>query len=468
MKRSELFFAFLQIPIDIIMIVLAFIFAYYARADIGSIGFYNTGLNEYLKYALILTPVWVALFALNGLYSIKNTTGFFHESYKIIITSSTAILFFVMIIFFTKTLFFSRIILVFIWGISIVLLMLGRFSLRVIRRFLLRYNIGIRSVLLIGNNQTSKQISKTLSTISTGYRVAGVLGSAEDTDLKVIGSLDDLRTIFKKYPIDEVILTDPRVSKSKIIEIMEICSDQKVSFKYVLDTFALISSSFHPGLIGSIPVMELKSIPLDGWGRIIKRIADIILSAFLLILLSPILIIIGLLVKLTTKGPVLYLHQRVGRDEQTFDFYKFRSMYIDKCDYKGGVYWSTQEDEKTRITPIGKFLRNSNLDELPQLWNIFKGDMSFVGPRPELPKLVTKFEQEIPEYFRRHKVKSGLTGWAQINGLKGDTSISERVRYDIYYIENWSFWFDFKIIIKTIGLIFYELFNGKSEYRTRP
>jgi lipopolysaccharide/colanic/teichoic acid biosynthesis glycosyltransferase len=142
-------------------------------------------------------------------------------------------------------------------------------------------------------------------------------------------------------------------------------------------------------------------------------------------------------------------------------------MYLDKCDFKGGVYWSTIADEKDRITPLGRILRKSNLDELPQLWNILKGDMSLVGPRPEFPKLVEKFEKEIPDYFRRHKVKSGLTGWAQVNGLKGDTSIKERVRYDIYYIENWSLWFDFKIIIKTILLVIDETFHGKSEYRSR-
>jgi lipopolysaccharide/colanic/teichoic acid biosynthesis glycosyltransferase len=142
-------------------------------------------------------------------------------------------------------------------------------------------------------------------------------------------------------------------------------------------------------------------------------------------------------------------------------------MYFGECDFEGGVKWTTKSDEKTRITPVGLVLRKINLDELPQLWNILVGDMSFVGPRPEQPKLVEKFEQEIPEYFRRHRVKSGLTGWAQVNGLKGDTSVVERIRYDIYYIENWSLWFDFKIVLKTIGLIFNEAFAGKSEYRTR-
>lgn len=471
MKRSELFFAFLQVPIDAAMIILAFALAYWVRADLGVAAvFNNTGLREYLKYALFLIPVWVCLFAANGLYSIKNTTGFFKELYKITVASSTAILLFVMIIFFSKTLFFSRLILVFIWIISIVTLMIGRLVLRLIARALLLSGVGIRNVLLIGDNKASEEISKELSRNVTGFRIIGIVGnekSQDKTGLKVLGDLDNLKVILKKYAIDEVILTDSSMAQRKMIEIIETCSDSKAGFKYIPDTFALISASFEPGLIGAMPVMELRATPLDGWGRIIKRIGDIILSFLALLIFSPILILIAILVKLTSKGPIIYQHERIGRDERKFNFYKFRSMYIDKCDFEGGVYWTTQGDQKTRITPLGKFLRQTSLDELPQLWNILKGDMSFVGPRPELPKLVEKFEKEIPEYFRRHKVKSGLTGWAQVNGLKGDTSIKDRVRYDIYYIENWSLWFDFKILVKTAWLIINEAFNGKVEYRSR-
>jgi exopolysaccharide biosynthesis polyprenyl glycosylphosphotransferase len=251
------------------------------------------------------------------------------------------------------------------------------------------------------------------------------------------------------------------------MELIQICSDNKITFKYIPDIFSLMTLNVSSETIGSMPVMELRSIPLDGWGRIVKRIIDIAVSAIVLIVASPIMLIIAILEKITSKGPIMYKHQRIGRDEKIFTFFKFHSMYSNMCDYKGGVHWSTKDDEKTRITPLGKVLRKTNLDELPQFWNILKGDMSFVGPRPELPKLVEKFEKEVPEYFRRHRVKTGLTGWAQVNGLKGDTSIKERVRYDIYYIENWSLWLDFKIIVKTVFLIIYEIFSGKYEYRSR-
>ncbi len=470
MKRSELFFAFLQVPVDAAMMVFAFVASYYLRMGLESVpDFNNIGVDDYLRYALFLIPVWILIFAANGLYSIKNTTGFLFELYRIAIATSAAILFFIMIIFFTKTLFFSRLILGFIWIISVVALMTGRLSLRLVRKYLLKMGLGVRNVLIIGNNIVSKEINYELSRTYSGFHVVGVLGEEDhlSTGLKVVGDLDNLPMIIKKYGIDEVILTESKISETKMIDIIESCYDLKAGFKYIPDVFALMSANFKPGLIGSMPVMELKSIPLDGWGRIIKRILDIALGLIALIILSPLFIIIAIIIKLSSKGPVMYLHQRVGRDDKVFNFYKFRSMYYDQCDFKGGVYWTTKEDENTRITPVGKILRKTNLDELPQLWNIIKGDMSFVGPRPELPKLVEKFEKEIPEYFRRHKVKSGLTGWAQVNGLKGDTSIKDRVRYDIYYIENWSLWLDFKIIIKTIWLVIYEIFNGKFEYRSR-
>jgi exopolysaccharide biosynthesis polyprenyl glycosylphosphotransferase len=471
MKRSELFFAFLQVPVDAAMMVFAFVASYYLRLSLDSVpGFNNIGVDDYLKYTLFLIPIWILLFAANGLYSIKNTTGFLFELYRIAVATSTVILFFVMIIFFTKTFFFSRLILGFIWVISIIALMVGRLTVRLIRKSLLKTGLGVRNVLLIGNNIASKEVNREISRTYSGFKVIGVLGQEEHTEtgLKVIGDIDNLPMIIKKYSIDEVILTESKISEAKMVSIIESCYDLKAGFKYIPDVFALMSANFRPGLIGSMPVMELKSIPLDGWGRIIKRILDIIFGTIAFIIVSPLFLIIALAIKLSTKGPILYSHQRVGRDDKVFNFFKFRSMYIDKCDFKGGVYWTTKEDENTRITPVGKFLRKTNLDELPQLWNIIKGDMSFVGPRPELPKLVEKFEKEIPEYFRRHKVKSGLTGWAQVNGFKGDTSIKERVRYDIYYIENWSLWFDFKIIIKTIWLVIYEVFNGKFEYRSRP
>ena len=473
MKKTDLFFAFILVPLDIAMILLAFFFAYSARSTIEfGIEFADIGVRGYLVYAGYIIPIWIALFAANGLYNIQNSGSLFSNVYRIFVASSVSVLLLIVGIYLTKTTFFSRIILVLTWLFSLALLALGRIIIKAVKRYLLKYGIGVRKALLIGDNQISQSVtSYMLKNPQMGIIPIGIINGAEKESkfgLRILGSIDNLRKIVKEIKVDEVILTDTSLSKKSTLDIIQITSDCNSVFKYIPDTFSIFSMNHTSSLLGTLPVIELKPTPLDGWGRIIKRVCDIIFSTLLLIILSPLFAVIALLVKVTSKGPVLYASNRIGRDEQTFCFYKFRSMYIEKCDFEGGVKWTTKEDEKTRITPLGLILRKLNLDELPQLWNIVKGEMSFVGPRPEQPKLVEKFEQEFPEYFRRHKVKSGLTGWAQVNGLKGDTSVKERVKYDIYYIEKWSLWFDLKIILRTFWLTFYEAITGKFEYRTRP
>ena len=469
MKRFELFFGFILLPVDIAMISAAFLLSYLVRQrfEVASLD-----LPTYFHYALIALPIWIGLIALNGLYSIQAKGGFFNEFYRIISASSTAILFVIVSIYLSQS-DFSRLILIFALVCSIFTISFGRLMVRLIQQKLLSQGIGRKKLLIIGDNHTTLEIAGEIrSQKSSMYEFCGVMSDNLEKNkygLKIVGSLDqDLRELLTEKKIEEVLLTDTSLPKKKMLEIMQTCQDLRITFKYVPEVFSLATINFKTKLIGSIQTMELESIPLDGWGRIIKRICDIVSSLVLLIILMPLMLIIALLIKLTSKGPVLYSNKRIGRNENTFGFIKFRSMYLDQCDYTAGAKWTTQSDDETRITPIGKLLRKTNLDELPQLWNILIGDMSVVGPRPELPKFVEKFEKEIPEYFRRHKVKVGLTGWAQVNGLKGDTSIKERVRYDIYYIENWSLWLDLKIIFKTIGLIIYETIFGKYEYRNRP
>lgn len=473
MKKSELFFAFILLPIDIAMIIAGFVLAYYFRVTLEVVPAASSiPLSQYLRYTYILIPIWVLLFALNGLYYLRSTKSLYNIFYRIFTASSVAMLFLILEIFFTKTNFFSRLIMIFAWVLTIILITLGRAIVRAIQVSLYRVGWGKRNLLLVGDNSTSSSIAKTvLASNASPYRLKGTINGQSGESkygLKILGPTEELHAIIEKYKIDEVILTDFNTSRSKIMEMIQICSDHKVTFKYIPDVFSYMTFSSGSELIGSMPVMELRSIPLDGWGRIVKRVLDIVFSALLLLVTSPLLLLIAILVKATSRGPVFFSHDRTGRDEKVFKFYKFRSMYSDKCDWKQKGVWTTADDDKNRITPLGRIIRKTNLDELPQLYSILKGDMSFIGPRPEQPKLVEKFENEIPEYFRRHKVKSGLTGWAQVNGLKGDTSIRERVRYDMYYIENWSLWLDIKIIFKTIGIIIYEIFSGKFEYRTRP
>lgn len=473
MKKADLFFAFILLPIDILAVFCAFVASYYLRTNWEAVPVYAADIRlvEYLRYSLYILPIWIVLFALHGLYYIRINTGFAREFYRIVIASSTTMLFLILGIFLSHTTFFSRLILVFTWVLSIAFIACGRLVIRAIRRFLYKYGIGRRNVILIGYNGTSEDVVNDLSNRPLlGYKVCGVIdhnGGGSKYDLKIIGNLDDLTEKIKYYNVDEVILTDTNLGKTKVLDIIQTCSDYRVTFKYIPDIFSMITLNVSSELIGSMPVMELKPIPLDGWARIVKRVIDVIFAAIFLAILSPIFLIVAVLEKLTSRGPIFYGQNRIGRDERPFKCFKFRTMYVDQCDFsKTGTKWSTAADEKNRVTPLGRFLRKSNIDEFPQLWNIFIGNMSFVGPRPEQPNFVKKFESEIPEYFKRHRVKAGLTGWAQVNGLKGDTSIKERVRYDIYYIENWSLKFDIKIIFRTIFLMIYEIFAGKYEYRS--
>lgn len=466
MKRSELFFSLILIPVDILMIAASFVIAFYLRFGLDS-AVPGVSIYDYLTISLYITPIWIIIFALNGLYDTQVGRGMFNTFNRVFVSNSVAVLFLVLGIFFAKSLFFSRLILIFIWLTSIFFVMLGRIVIKIIQLNLLQYGIGRRNVLLIGDNEVAEfVITEIKKNPSLGLRIVGVVdgSSIERSSLKRVGKVENINSVVKRYKVDEIILIETKLSRKKTTELIQFCANSNLTFKFIPDILAFMSLNTRTSNIGSMPVLELKTIALDGWGRIIKRLTDIIFSTLVLICLSPLFLIVAVIQKLTSKGPIFYGHERVGRDDKTFILYKFRSMY-DQAEIKTKRYWTQKNDP--RVTPFGKFLRTTNIDELPQFWNIFIGNMSVVGPRPEQPKFVEKFNKEIPDYFKRHRVKSGLSGWAQVNGLKGDTSIAERVRYDTFYIENWSLWFDFKIIIKTFWLLLYEIFIGKYEYSAR-
>ena len=450
------------------MVAASFVIAYYLRFGLDASGVLSTiSIYQYLKISIYIIPIWIGIFAINGLYDTQVGRGLFNTFNKVFISNSVAILFLVLGIFFAKSLFFSRLILIFIWLLSIVLVMIGRILIKSIQLYLLRFGICRRNVLLVGDNEVAEFVAAEIrKNANLGLKIVGVINGEHSTksSLKIVGNLENISNIIKQYQVDEIILAETRLPRKKITDLIQFCTNSNLSFKFIPDILAFMSLNTRSSTIGSMPVLELQTIALDGWGRIIKRIIDVVFSFIALLVALPLIIIVAIIQKLTSKGPIFYGHKRVGRDGTIFTLYKFRSMYVDKCDFSTGDKWTTKEDEINRITPFGKFLRKSNIDEIPQFWNILIGNMSVVGPRPEQPKFVEKFNKEIPDYFKRHRVKSGLTGWAQVNGLKGDTSIAERVRYDTFYIENWSLWFDFKIIIKTIWLVLYEIFIGKYEY----
>jgi len=268
----------------------------------------------------------------------------------------------------------------------------------------------------------------------------------------VLGRVEEVGRIAREQKVDEVLVATPTLSHNELIEIVSYCHGAKVGIKVYPDLFQIMASEVSISDLGGLPLITVKDLALKGWNLVLKRALDLAVSMVALILLSPLMLLIALLVKLTSPGgPVFYAQERVGLDGKPFQIIKYRSMRPDAESVSGPV-WAKAGDPRT--TPIGKWLRRFSLDELPQLINVLVGEMSLVGPRPERPYFVEQFKQRIPRYWERHMEKAGITGWAQVNGLRGNTSIEERTAYDLWYVENWTIWLDLKILLRSIFVVF--------------
>jgi Undecaprenyl-phosphate glucose phosphotransferase len=259
--------------------------------------------------------------------------------------------------------------------------------------------------------------------------------------------MEDLRALLKRLSPDLVIVTLPHAESARLADILEKIGDDPVTIHFVPDVAGLASLRGGIETFEGIPFIHLRESPLYGWNRLLKRAFDLVLGTLVLLLVSPLMVVVALLVKFTSPGPVLFWQERMGLDGRSFAMLKFRTMRVD-AESQTGPVWTRPEDP--RRTAVGTFLRRWSLDELPQLFNVLRGEMSLVGPRPERPELVQEFRPRIPGYMLRHKVKAGMTGWAQINGWRGDTSLERRIQCDLYYIERWSLGFDLKIMILTM------------------
>jgi len=279
----------------------------------------------------------------------------------------------------------------------------------------------------------------------------------DDADISHLGQIQDMPAVIEQLSPDALLLTFEASDDHKVLEILEISEGKNIELFFIPNILNIITSHTSLFEIAGTPVIRLKSVAFSGWQGFIKRSFDLLLSFVGLLLLSPFLSIIALLIKFSSKGPVFYRQKRVGLDGQEFIMLKFRSM-IANAESKTGPVWAKENDP--RVTWVGKLLRRSSLDELPQLINVLKGEMSLVGPRPERKIFVDEFQQSIPQYAERHRVRSGVTGWAQVNGLRGQSPIEDRTRYDVFYIENWSLWFDIKIILMTMV----EIVRGENAY----
>jgi len=473
MKKSELIFSAIQIPIDFIMIVLAAISAFAIRNFPQIITLkpklYEFSFHDYMQIVFFVAPLFILVYAIEGLYRTRVTRKYWQETFKVFVASSLTLVIIIVAIFLQRTWFSSRFIILAGWMLIVVYVSIARLVLHEIQKALLaRKGLGAHRVLLIGENEQIDEIRKTIKkTPSMGYKIVDQIGTFS---LKVI---KEVRT---EKGIDEIILCDSTITDAEQEKIIDYCAVNNISYKYI--PTSLQTSQVVMGMFDGVPIIEVKHTPLDGWGRILKRIFDIAGSFILIIISSPITILIAILIKLEDKdGPIIYKNERIGSDEKKFYVYKFRYMKWEYCITKenpnfekaleyeknlirerslreGPLYKIENDPRKTRI---GNFIEKYSLDELPQFFNALKGDISLVGPRPHQEREVEKYK----EYHRRLlTIKPGITGLAQISG-RSDLDFEDEYKLDIYYIENWSLWMDIQICLDTLGVLFRRRKNNR-------
>jgi exopolysaccharide biosynthesis polyprenyl glycosylphosphotransferase len=345
---------------------------------------------------------------------------------------------------------YPRGVIIYAWLFGIILVVAGREMHRQTTIKLRQRGVGSDNVLIIGSGEVARTIAEKIRWSSQlGYNIIGAVNGSPGSmvgDVPIIGTTGQLPELIDQHDIDEVIIALPEASHRELVQLISKCQRGRVSIKVYPDIFAYMSGGLTVDDLNGLPMLSVRDVALQGWKLSLKRGMDIIGSFIGLVLLSPVFVLTAILIKLESPGPVFFCQERMGLDGRPFPMIKFRSMRDDA--EKHGPGWTTESDP--RVTRIGKFMRKTNWDEIANLINVFYGQMSLVGPRPERPYYVEKFREFIPRYMERHREKAGMTGWAQVNGLRGDTSILERTKYDLWYVENWSLWLDIKIVLRTI------------------
>ena len=371
---------------------------------------------------------------------------------------------FILFLYLSKQSDFSRTMIFIFFVINVCVEVIVRNIIREGLRNMRRNGYNQKHVLLVGYSRAAEQyIDRVKANPDWGYVIRGILADniprgTEYRGIKVLGRTENLTIILPENRLDEIIITLGLAEYHKLEHIVSMCEKSGVHTKFIPDYNNIIPTRPYTEDLLGLPVVNIRRVPLNNMlNAFVKRCVDLFGAVVALILFSPVMAITVAIIKATSPGPLIFRQERIGLQNKPFQMYKFRSMIVqDKESEKKG--WTTKEDP--RVTPIGKFIRKTSIDELPQLINVLKGDMSLIGPRPERPQFVEKFREEIPRYMVKHQVRPGLTGWAQVNGYRGDTSIKKRIEYDLYYIENWSLGFDFKILFLT----FFKGFINKNAY----
>lgn len=462
--RAEVLFPLVGILLDAVAVVASFGFSYWLRfysplASIVPVTFGIPPLDHYWAFSLVAATVYCSVFAVRGLYRLHGRISTIDEFVRVLQATLLAWPWLFTLAFFYRDFSYSRLVFLLIIVSSILILSAERALIQSQQRKLYRRGVGVLQAAVCGTGPVARDIHDRLNgNPHLGYRSLGFIGvsNPEPSVQPLLGSVDDIDAILTREKLDMLFIALNNEEQPHLGEIIVRCEGINLDFLLAPDQVVLQGKA-QPWTVAGIPLLKIKESPLFGWRGVVKRGFDLIVASIVLLLLSPLLLLIALLVKIDSRGPLFYRQERIGLDGRIFNILKFRTMIPD-AEARTGPVWATKGDRRT--TQIGRLLRSLSLDELPQLINVLKGDMSVVGPRPERSHFVGEFRRSVPHYLERHRLRSGMTGWAQVNGLRGDTSIEERTRYDIYYVENWSLGFDLKILILTIR----EVLFGKHAY----
>jgi len=461
MKKSQLFLSTIMLPLDFIAVVLAGLSAYSIRFSGRIPVIFQMPWNKYFNSVLIVALMWMAVFIFSGLYAFNQSRKLRQQIKRVLIGCSLGFVVIIIYIFFVREVFSSRFIVLVGWLLAIVYMSLLRIMMSVIRRVLYKQGIAIRRVVIIGDSKTTEVLIHEFSANKgLGYQVAKRFSNFNSDDA------EEFERLLVTTDIDEVIQTDPNLTKAEVLRLYDFADERHITFRYAADLLDAKVLRVEVTELAGVPIVEVKKTSLDGWGRVLKRIFDLVGSTLIIIMTSPIMLVAAIMIKLDSKGPIFFSRlddgsplYRVGQAGKLFRYFKFRTMKpgTDSMRYSELAKLNLRTDsplvkikDDPRVTRVGKFIRRFSIDELSELFLVFIGSMSLVGPRPHLP-------EEVAKYQAHHKkvltIKPGITGLAQVSG-RSDLTFEDETRLDAYYIENWSLWLDLVILIRTPLAVF--------------
>ena len=462
----------LHVLLDAVVIAAAYVFSWFITLKSGLFGAdMEAGILPtwfYMRVLVVIVPVYLLLYTIFHLFTPKRVQGRRQEFANICKANIIGLFLFGTILYLGRKnpylREFSARLTAGFFLTNTAAETLERNLIRTVLRSMRAKGYNQKHIILVGYSRAAEAyIDRVLANPEWGYRVRGILDDHKQwgydyRGIKVIGSLKDLKPILDMNRLDEIAITLSIKEYSGLEQIVAVCEKSGVHTKFIPDYNNVIPTKPYTEDLQGLPVINIRHVPLnDPLNAAMKRVVDIFGAIVALILFSPIMLVTAVLIKLTSPGPLIYCQERVGLHNRPFKMYKFRSMEVQAPD-KEKSEWTTPRDP--RVTPIGRVIRKTSIDEMPQLFNVLFGSMSLVGPRPERPYFVERFKEEIPRYMIKHQVRPGMTGWAQVNGYRGDTSITKRIEHDLYYIENWTLGFDFKILFLT----FFKGFINKNAY----